>query len=416
MNRQIVYTRTVTREEIPRRSLATLREHLAVFRVVVLDGPRQAGKSTLLRQWATAEGRTVVTFDDRAELSAAIADPDGYLASLPRPVAIDEYQRAGNDLLFAIKRAVDDSPDRGQFILAGSTTFLRTTQLAETLAGRVGLMSIWPLSRGEILRRNETFLAELVLDVSAVAKRGERITTGGYPESVLASSERARALFLRNFTQTVLSREAVLDAGEHRDDLTLRRVFAALAARTAGELNISDLAADLQLNRATVTAHVALLETLRQIVLIQPWATSAATRAKRRSKVMLADSGVAATQLGATTAGLHDLKNADFGPLLETFVIGELLRQAAWADDIRLAHYRDRDGREVDLIVVSDSGIVGIEVKATSSPDRRAANHLEYLATRAGAKWQGGVVLHTGAQTAQIGDRIHAVPISRLWS
>jgi predicted AAA+ superfamily ATPase len=244
----------------------------------------------------------------------------------------------------------------------------------------------------------------------------ELITVGGYPESVLAPSERARSLFLRNFTTTVLGREAILDAGSRRDPATLRAVFAALAARTAAELNLSDLSSDLGLTRATVTAHVALLETLRQVVLLEPWATNAASRAKRRPKIVLADSGVAASQLGASAASLRDPRNPEFGPLLETFVIAEILRQTTWTDDVELAHYRDRDGREVDLIVRSPRGIVGVEIKATASPDRRAVRHLEYLAARAGPRWRGGVLLHSGAQTAKLGDRIHSVPLSRLWA
>lgn len=419
-----MYTSGVPRE-IPRRSVATVDEHTRVFRAVVLDGPRQAGKTTLMRQWVKARNAAFVSFDDPAELTAAVADPSAYVASLPRPVAIDEYQRAGNALLIAIKHAVDRDERRGQFILAGSTTFLRTSQLNETLAGRVGIIAVWPFSQGEVLGRRERFLGKLAADPASVATRGEAlsrsdlagaIVAGGYPESVLARDARARSLFLRNFTTTVLGREAILDAGSRRDPTTLRSMFRALAARTANELNTSDLSSDLGLTRPTVTAHVALLETLRQVVLIEPWATSAATRAKRRPKIVVADCGVAAAQLGASVASLRDPRSADFGPLLETFVIGELLRQSAWTESVELAHYRDRDGREVDLIVRTPRGIVGVEVKATASPDRRAAQQLEYLATKAGTRWLGGIVLHSGAQVAKLGDRIHAVPLSRLWS
>ena len=411
---------------LPRRACEQAREYLGVFRVVVLDGPRQSGKTTILRELTADRERRLVSFDDPVELAAATADPSGYLAALGTPLAIDEFQRGGDNLLLSLKYLVDRDDTKGQYLLAGSTNFLTTGQLSETLAGRVGIVRVWPFSQGERRQRTETFLERLLEDPEQVARRVEHldraelvrvIVTGGYPEAALAPSQRARDLFFQSYLETVISRESVLDAGSHRDSLTLRRVLDGLASRTAQEYNATDIAADVGLARETLARHLALLTTLHQTALLPGWASSAATRAKRRPKLVITDSGVAASLLGVSANQLADVRSREFGPLLETFVINELMRQAAWLDRCKLMHYRDRDGREVDVVLeAADGSLVGVEIKAATVLKSDVADHLRYVGTKAGDRWLGGIVLYPGDRAYRLDEQIWAVPLAALWS
>ena len=409
---------------LPRRAAALAQEYLTFARVVVLDGPRQSGKTTILRSLAVTAGLPLKSFDDHRELAAAVADPIGYLESISGPVAIDEYQRAGNDFVLAIKLLVDRDPTPGRFLLAGSSNFLTTGQLHESLAGRIAIVPVRPLSRGEILERHEGFIKVALREPQALTERseplsrlefGELIAGGGFPDSVRATSKRARTVHFSAYAQTVISREAMGDAGSRRDPAILQWVFNVVTARTAQEFILESIAADAGVTTETASAHLAVLTTLHQVVLIPGWASTAASRAKRRPKIVSVDSGLAAFVLGHTAETIAEPRCHEFGQLVETYVVGELLRQAAWEDRCDVFHYRDRDQREVDLILTNGSTIVGIEVKASATVDRRWGDHLRYLGERVGSKWVGGIVLYAGEHAVSLGGGVRAVPISSLW-
>ena len=410
---------------LDRRATSLARENLNFSRVVILDGPRQSGKTTILRELATALGFALRTFDDHRESAVAIADPIAYLESFDGPVAIDEYQRAGNAFVLAIKLLVDRDPTPGRFLLAGSSNFLTSSQLNESLAGRVAIVPVRPLTRGEILSRQEGFVGAALHDHEALTRRGdplsrhdlaELIAIGGFPDSVRAPSPRARRVFFSSYADTVISREAIDDAGSRRDPHILRRVFNVATGRTAQEFNLEAVAGDAGVVSETAAGHISVLTTLHQLTMIPGWASTAATRAKRKPKIVSVDSGLAAFILGHTIDTLADPHCHEFGQLVETYVIGEILRQAAWEDRCDVFHYRDRDQREVDLILSNGSSIVGIEVKASSTVDKRWGHHLSYLAERVGAKWRGGLVLYPGEHNVSIGPGIRAVPLSALWA
>ncbi len=391
----------------------------------MLDGPRQSGKTTLLRQLADERTLSVRSFDDPAELAAARSDPLAYLSSAGRPLVVDEFQRAGDDFLLAMKYLVDRDTAPGQFLLAGSTNFLTTSQLSDSLSGRVGLVPVRPLTRGEVLRHRESFVARLVDDPSSVARpgagverevMGELVVTGGFPEVALATSPRMRGSYFESYMRTVLSREALSDAGSRRNPMTLRRLFDLVAARTAQELNTEDLARDAGHSRVTVDEYLSLLQTLHQVQLLPAWASSAATRAKRRPKLLLIDSGVAAASMRLDARAVADPRTRETGSLFETFVVNEILRQADWTLGLRASHYRDRDGREVDLVLDGPHGVVGIEVKASSVARATDARHLAYLGRVVGERWLGGVVIHTGAHASELSPSVWAVPLDRVWA
>jgi hypothetical protein len=406
------------------RRLETIAaELLSGFRAIVVNGPRQAGKSTLLEHLQRSRG-TLVDLDDPTLLDRALTDPVGLLADVDRPTAIDEFQRGGDALLLALKRELDRHRDRGQFILAGSTRFLTMQSVADTLTGRIGILELLPFSVGERTGVDEHFVvnafAGLVADGAELGRRhyADLIAGGGFPELVLGStSDRFRSQWCESYIDTVTSRANVDQVADIRRSDVLRSLVDQVAARSAHELVVEDLARELATNGDTVRSYLDILATLYLVRLVPAWSTSNTTRAKKRPTLHLIDTALAAHSLNQTSISLAAPDSRWFGPLLESFVVGELAKQITWAaQPTRLLHYRDRDQREVDVILERGRQIVGIEVKATATPLAKHARHLAYLRDRIGDRFECGIVLHTGSHHGSLGDRLVAAPISSLWA
>lgn len=264
-------------------------ELLATFRVVVISGARQVGKSTLAATQLGVDPAHVFSLDDPAILGRAVDDPIGFAAALPHGSVVDEFQRAGQPLLLAIKQIVDAHPSKGQFILTGSANYLAARGVTETLAGRAGRQQLWPLSIGERLGREEDFLDQLFDDDRSWNAAAPDATTGrdqilawmlegGFPEVVRDQlSPRRRARWFDSYTDDVVNREALRPIADVRYEHELRRLLRALAARIGTELVVADLARDLGLDRATVTNYVSLLEAVYLLQLLPAFSTSATT-------------------------------------------------------------------------------------------------------------------------------------------
>jgi uncharacterized protein len=411
--------------ELQRRMLAVTTDLLAGFRAVVVNGPRQAGKSTLVRQLQRPRG-LVFNLDDPLVLEIATADPVGFLQSLPPQVAIDEFQRGGNNLLLALKMTLDRHTERGQFVLAGSTRFLSTRRLAETLTGRIGIVELLPLSAGELRGTEEQFVDRAfngsVLDVPAPAMTradyAQAVATGGFPELALGpSSGRFRTAWCDSYLRTVTAVANVDQVADIRRPDLLAGLVSQIAARSAAELIVADLAREIGASEDLVRSYLEVLSTLYLVYLLPAWTTSRTNRTKRRSVGHLIDTALAAHLLGETGDTLARMDSRWFGPLLESYVVGEVAKQASWADHpLALGQYRDRDQREVDLVVERGNDIIALEVKATATPTLSHARHLAFLRDRVGPRFRAGVVLHTGAQHLSLGDRLVAVPVSSLWA
>jgi uncharacterized protein len=401
---------------------------MATFRVVAIAGARQVGKTTLLRSLPELADGTFLSFDRPDLLERARDSAIDLVESAVPPVVIDEYQRAGDDLLLAIKYLVDRDPRRGQFVLAGSTQFLTNRSLSETLAGRIGIVEVLPLSMGEVTGRRETLLDALFESgVGVVADRAPEqlgrahlaklVARGGYPEAVLLDDSAHRDFF-DAYVDTVVGRESLADVGAAQTRSDLRRLLRLCAARTSQEYHPTTLSADAMMSRQAVTGLVEILATLGLIRLLPAWSTNATNRAKKASKMSMLDTGVATALLGQSPASLVQPEQSLLGPLTETFVANEIYRAASWSSiRPRLSHFRDREGREVDLIAEADDGrLVAIEVKASTAISPRAFDHLRYLRSRIGDRFIGGLVLHAGTETWRADDSLWAAPISVLWS
>jgi predicted AAA+ superfamily ATPase len=396
--------------------------------VIALHGPRSVGKSTVLRILAEAHGVEVIDLDD-IETRDAVTGNLALVTAGGTPLCIDEYQRVP-DVLDAIKARLNREGSRpGVAVITGSTRQDALPRTAQALTGRLHTVTIWPLSQGELTASHENLLEALRTDPdTAVAQhptsattREEyvaRVCTGGLPLAV-RRSESARARWFDDFVRQSVERDA-LELSQVRQRQSLADLLTRLASQTGQLLNITKAAEAVGVERKTTEAHLRLLEDLFLVVRLPAWGKTLRSRVSVRPKVHLVDSGLAARLLRLTPAKLATLDPAaltEFGNLLETFAVGELRKQASWLDEqVALGHWRTSDGAEVDLVAEFDDGqVVAFEVKANERATGPAFTGLQQLRDALGSRFRAGVVLTTGRRTYTYSDRIHVMPIDRLW-
>ena len=435
----------------PRRAERQLIEALEDSPVVLIHGPRQCGKTTLaqmvcvpatlspLPEPPTPEGQTAgpvephrrdyqyLSFDDTVIRAAADADPMGFVANLPERVILDEVQHVP-ELFGALKLEVDRCRIPGRFLLAGSTNVLLLPRLADSLAGRMQIVRLHPLSQSELEATGATgrdaghgFLDALFggeFKMHRTDRLGirlaERIVAGGYPAALARPTPRRQANWYRDYIDALVQRDVrslarigALDA--------LPRLLALAANQSARLLNVSSLASPFQVTRPTINDYVALLERIFLLERLPPWHSNRASRLVKTPKLHLGDTGVACSLLGIAAPGLTR-DGSMLGQLVETFVFQEIRRQASWLDErFAFYHYRDRDKVEVDIVVERGNFVAGVEVKAGATAKGSDFNGLRKLARTAGARFAGGVVLYDGEFSLSFGDGLYAVPLRRLW-
>lgn len=412
------------RELLPRRAHANVRAALADTRVVVINGARQTGKSTLARLIMDGiSGAELRYLDEAVVRSAAQADPalfvrhDGLLV-------LDEVQRVP-DLLLAIKHEVDVDPRPGRFLLTGSARLLALQDIPDPLPGRSETIELWPLSQGEIDRTAAGFVdavfehgAELTVPESSLRREDylERALRGGYPEAVRRTDLGRRARFFESYVSDLISRD-VRQVSEIERPADMRRLLNLIAASMATLAVPAAFANHLRLPASTVKRYLDLLELLYVVRRIPAWSTNLTTRAVATPKLMVVDSGLAGHLAGMTLKRAKH-PTAPVCPIMENFVLGELARQLSWADEpVRLYHYRDRDKNEVDAILERASGeVVAVEVKAAETVRSEDFRGIQHLMRRLGDQLLAGIVLYAGRQALPFGKRLCALPISTLWT
>jgi len=405
------------------RPLATaLTAALRDTPVVCVLGPRQSGKTTLAR--ALEPRYAYVTFDDEATLAFARADPAGFVAALPPRAILDEIQRVP-ELLRTLKLSVDRDRRAGRYVLTGSANLLLLPGLGDSLAGRMEVVELQPLTAAEQARAPGRFLDALLggrlkpavaaSPPAAPLELAGRIMAGGFPEAVARSPVRARA-WHRQYLRLLLERD-LHDVSRVRDPAAVGRLLELLALRTAQLLNVSSLGNDLNLRRETVEHYLAVSERLYLVRRLPPWHRNPASRLIKSPKVHVVDSGLAATLTGLTASDWSRERDR-FGHLLESWVVQQLVSQAGWTDpDLRFWHYRDKDQVEVDLVITRGRQTWGVEVKSAVTATPADGAGLRRLADQCGADYQGGVLLYAGSHAFPLGDSRHlAVPLARLWT
>lgn len=413
---------------ISRHLEAVIARRLTEEAVVVLNGARTVGKSTLLQGCARAHGVQVLDLDDLATRQAVEADP-AFFVTAPEPVCIDEFQHV-LPVLDAIKAELNRDLRPGRYLLTGSTRYATLPAASQSLTGRAHVMTVWPFSQGELHGTRETFLEGLVTDPArlvggtpSMTTRGDyerMILTGGFPIALARTTPESRRRWFRDFVDMVIERD-VLEIRRVRQRDVLPQILRRLAGQSSQLLNPAAVARTIELDKSTVNDFIRLLESVFLVYRLGAYGRTLSSRAGRSPKLHLVDSGLAAYLLGITGRRLEaraPTTLTEFGHVIETFAINEILKQGSFTETpLTFSHFRTKDGQEVDLVCeTDDSRIAGVELKAASSVEDKDFRGLRLLRDKLGSDFVGGVVLYLGSRAYTKEDRLHVLPLDRLWS
>ena len=405
----------------PRHAMPRLAEALADSPAVLVHGPRQCGKTTLARTFGEARGYRYVSFDDDVTRAAAIADPGGFIAEQPERVILDEVQRVPS-LFTALKMAVDRNRLPGRFLLTGSSHLLLVPRLADSLAGRMDVLQLHPLSQAELQREVPQFLDRLFaggFPATSVHRIGDeladRICAGGFPPALARARGRRRADWYDNYIDALVQRDLRELARISSLD-TLPRLLTLAAAQTGRLLNVANLASAFKLSRPTIDDYLTLLAHVFTLDRVPPWHVNPKSRLVKTPKLHFVDTGLACALLDADAAALRADRML-LGLLLETFVLQELKRHGAYHERRHtFHHYRDKDGLEVDVVIArGHQSLAGVEVKAGATVKAADFRGLRKLQRLAGDGFAGGAVVYDGEHCVGFGDKLYAVPVRMLW-
>lgn len=403
----------------PRQIGSRIAEAMEDTPVVLLAGPRQAGKTTLVRQ-ISGNGARYLTLDDELTLMSAREDPVGMIRSLDRAV-IDEIQRAPS-LLLAIKKSVDEDRRPGRFLLTGSANLMALPTVADSLAGRMETLLLLPLSQSEIEGQSANWLDSVF--AGQIPQQGtqalgsdlvDRVLRGGYPEAISRSTPRRRIAWARQYIDALIQRDVRDVSGIEKLD-QLPRFLRALA-QTAGQMcNYTQLGGQVGLDSKTAAKYVGVFEQMYLLRRVDVWARNRLNRVVKTAKLQFIDSGLLATLLELTSEEVQQDRTR-FGNVLESFVYGELLKATTTAEgDYSLMYYRDADKVEVDVVIENAAGqLVGVEVKASATVKESDLRGLRKLASLAGNQFKLGILLYDGNETLPLGDNVWAAPLATLW-
>lgn len=399
---------------------ASLQASLSDTPVVLLQGPRQCGKTTLARKVTASSGYGYLSFDDDNLVRAARADPLGFVSDLPPRVVLDEIQRVP-ELFTSLKLAVDRDRRPGRFLLTGSADVLLLPKLADSLAGRLEVIRLHPLSQVELSQQPAGFLNALFaadFPMQACARMGlklaERVVAGGFPAALCRQPARRRAWY-QGYVQTLVQRD-VRDLARIAALDVMPRLLELAAGQTAHLFNVSELAGPFGLSRPTVRDYLTLLERVFLVDVLPPWHLRHISRLVKTPKLHLGDTGVAAALLRVDAPALHANRTL-LGQLLETFVFQELRRQAsAEPGATAFYHFRNRDDHEVDIVLEQGERLAGVEVKASGTVRAEDFRGLRKLQEIVGERFACGVVLYDGEASLRFGPGLFALPMQNLWT
>jgi uncharacterized protein len=410
--------------EIPRHAAARVTEALADSRIVAVEGPRQAGKSTLCTAIASERGMRVLTLDDPTTRRNATEDPVGFVAGLGERAFIDELQRAPG-LVLALKSVVDREPRPGRFLVSGSASLLLAPRIADSLAGRIERVPLRPFTQAELARRPVPQWLDGLWEgqrapyvESQDVGRGaylQRIVAGGFPAAI-GRSERRRSAWLEDYLAAMVARDVPDLVDVRRPDL-FPVLLAHLAAGSGSLISLRPVAEALAADEKTVRTYVRLLELLHLVVSVPAWTPGVAARSVRAPRLFIEDVGMMAHLLGADATAIAQ-DDALTGRAYESFVAMELARLLPHTQVApRMRHWRGAHGEEVDILLEDRAGrLVAIEVKSGATLSRADLRGIKKLQGLAGERFVAGLVLCTVRQTTPVGRNIWATPIEALWS
>ncbi len=397
-----------------------IEEALTDTRVVLISGPRQSGKTTLAIDIA-AEQIPFFTLDDATVLAAANDDPVGFLRGMDRGV-IDEIQRAP-DLLLAIKTEVDRDKSPGRFLLTGSANLMTVPRVADSLAGRMEVIKLLPLSRSEILGSKSKFLdnafsgsqptVETIMLGDALI---ETVLEGGYPEAITRKRWARKQDWYHSYVDAIVQRD-VRDVAQIEQLAIMPKLLYILAEHSGQLVNYSGIGSAVNLNHVTTQKYLRVFESLFIVHTLQPWFTNKLKRLTKSPKLHFLDAGLLAALRGISPETVRKNK-MPFGAILETFVFSELQKVATWSEQrCSFSHFRDKDKNEVDIVIENRRGeVVGIEVKSSATVSSDDFSGMRKLAEACGDRFVQGIVLYDHDQVVPFADNMFAAPLSSLWS
>ena len=422
------HLKVVLQGQVGRRLGEVVLARLSEEPVLALHGPRSVGKSTLLRETAERFGVAVIDLDDLAVREAFRPDPGLFVAG-PAPVCIDEYQHVP-ETLDAIKAELNRRTSPGRFVITGSTRHDALPSAAQALTGRLHLLTVLPLTQGEIAGVREDFvegvLQDPLLPITATVSMTSRedyvgrVCAGGFPLA-LQREGASRARWFDDYVRLTLSRDVAELAPRLRQAAVLPKLLERLAAQTGQLLNVTSAADAVGMDASTAEGYLKLLEAVYLVRRLPSWGKTLRSRVGSHPKLHVVDSGLAARLLRVTPAKLAALNPStltEFGHLLETFVVGEVLKQVSWLDAaVDVGQWHTRDGDEVDLVIETEEGdVVAFEVKAAGRVPGGDLKGLRKLRDALGERFKGGYAMYTGQRSYTAEDRLHVIPIERLWT
>jgi len=404
----------------PRNLAPAMDRALGDTPVVFLAGARQTGKSTLVQNLGPEVAYR--TLDDLGVLAAAQADPEGFIGTLERRTILDEVQRAPG-LLLPIKASVDRDRRPGRFILTGSANVLALPKVADSLAGRMEVLTLWPLAQAELDSLHPGFVDACFnghperLRVSRIDREElfRRIAAGGYPEAVARETFGDRTRWFEAYLNTLIQRD-VRDLAAIEGLAQLPRLLQTVAARSGSPLNVADLGRTLGLGQVTLRRYLTLFQTLYLLVELPPWFENLGKRLAKTPKVYLNDAGLLGHLLGVDAEALQD--SPALGAMIETFAVMEVIKSAPWSKTRpSLFHVRTSAGQEVDMVLEDRRRrLVGLEVKASATVGASDFKGLRLFQQLTGERFTCGVVLYTGREILPFGPGLWALPLQALWA
>lgn len=403
----------------PRFVKDRIEEALSDTRVVLISGPRQSGKTTLAMDIA-GDKSPFLTLDDANVLRSAVDDPIGFVRGLDRAV-IDEVQRAP-DLLLAIKNLVDDDKRPGRFLLTGSANLMTLPKVADSLAGRMEVIRLLPLSQAEMIGRKSQFIDRAFAGQKPMVDKTivgddliERVLSGGYPEALSRKRWSRKQDWYHGYLEAIVQRD-VRDVAQIEQLGLMPRLLSVLAEHSGQLVNYTGIGAALDLNHVTTQKYVSVFESLYLVHTLQPWFTNKLKRLTKSPKLHFLDPGLLAAMRDVSPDVVAKNKTA-VGPILETFVFAELRKIASWSEQrCSFSHFRDKDKNEVDIVLENRRGdVVGIEVKSSATVSAADFSGMRKLADACGSKFVQGLVLYDHDQVVPFGETMFAAPLSCLW-
>lgn len=400
-----------------------IRAALTDTPVTMVVGARQTGKSTLVTSIAAGDGANYISFDDPSALDTARSDPVAFVEELDGISIIDEVQRAP-EVFLPIKASVDRDRRPGRFIFTGSANPLFIPDVAEALAGRIEILTLWPFSGAELEGKPGSNLVRFLLDPDT-SPRGvypvdrkelaSRVVRGGFPEAVDREDPERRERWFGNYLTTILERD-VRALGDIARLEQLPRLLTSTALRSRGSLNKSGLSRELALPLSSMERYLLLLERIYLLRRLPAWHNRLGPRLVKAPKFLICDSGLLCHLVRFDEDRLLS-DPTSFGLALEGFA-GIEFAKAADLDlgGSRLMHYRTSKGVEIDFVLeAADGRVAAIEVKASSTLKTADFRRFDRLREALGSRFVRGVIFYTGDRVLPFGDRLEAWPISLLW-